>query len=268
MQHEGHEFTVATFNVHGWKDEANILNLNRVMETVGKYKPDIICLQEIKNGGQSNLKTFADVRGYDPNHDCDRVHYDFDRKHGIAILSKSPMNKMPNPSPSKTGFVMSEVALSPGFSIYVTGIHLDHKKEPKRKTEIQEIRDTLNDIIPEDSCQIWLGDFNALTLDDYTEDELKEVARVRAECKPKPWEPPKGELTQKITNEYEFVDTWREDGCRTPLKTCRYNTRIDYIFANRQLLEMFDVVEVIHDPDTASDHQMVVTKFVSKLSNR
>ena len=93
---------------------------------------------------------------------------------------------------------------------------------------------------------------------------MKEIARVRAECKPKPWEPPKGELTQKITNEYEFIDTWKDVDGPPPLKTCRYGTRIDYIFANPQLLDVFDVVDVIHDTDTASDHQMVVAKFVPK----
>ena len=147
----------------------------------------------------------------------------------------------------------------------MTGIHLDHRTEPKRLWEIKDIRQALDTIFEEDRCQIWTGDFNALTIDDYTQDELKEIAKIREQNS---WEAPRSELTKKITNEYKFIDTWRSVESGLPIKTCRFGTRIDYIFASPQLLEKFNVIEVIHDTDTASDHQMVVTKFVSKLSNR
>ena len=251
-----HEFTVATFNVHGWKDAKKKDNLVRVIQTARKYGPDqsgpdIICLQEL-NGNKDQLDQFAKY-----------FNYYFFQTPGVAILSKFEVQSIPTVAGAR--FAVSEITLSPEVKIIVTGIHLDHKKEPKRLSEIQVIRNALGTIFSEGCFQIWLGDFNALTLDDYTEDELKEVARVRNEGK---WEPPKGELTQKITNEYGFVDTWQDVGGPPPLKTCRYDTRIDYIFANPQLLDVFDVVDVVHDTDTASDHQMVVTKFVSKTANR
>ena len=143
----------------------------------------------------------------------------------------------------------------------MTGIHLDHRTEPKRLWEIKDIRKALDTIFEEDRCQIWTGDFNALTIDDYTQDELKEIARIREQNS---WEAPKSELTKKITNEYGFVDTRSCVKSCLPIKTCRFGTRIDYIFASPQLLDKFDVIEVIHDTDTASDHQMVVAKFVPK----
>ena len=156
---------------------------------------------------------------------------------------------------------MNQTDSSLEVSIIVTGIHLDHRTEPKRLWEIKDIRKALDTIFEEDRCQIWTGDFNALTIDDYTQDELKEIAKIREQNS---WEAPKSELTKKIANEYGFVDTRCCVESCLPIKTCRFGTRIDYIFASPQLMGKFDVVEVIHDTDTTSDHQMVVAKFVPK----
>ena len=57
-------FTIATFNVHEWEDAASEDNLERAIQITQKYKPDIICLQEMKGKGGKQLKTFAEALKY------------------------------------------------------------------------------------------------------------------------------------------------------------------------------------------------------------
>ena len=58
-----------------------------------------------------------------------------------------------------------------------------------------------------------------------------------------------------------FVDTWDAAGRPKPVKTCRFNTRIDYVYAMPTFLEKHPLVSVKHIEDTASDHNMVIADF-------
>ena len=101
---------------------------------------------------------------------------------------------------------------------------------------------------------------NALTRTDYDESEWREVAAVRARSN---WEAPVSELTGAITGDggLQFVDARvaaRE--APGPRSTCRFNTRIDYVFlgpgtASRWRVAACEHVEAI---PAASDHNLVV----------
>ena len=84
--------------------------------------------------------------------------------------------------------------------VYVTCIHLDYREEPIRLKEIQSIKNKLDTILPGndamDNLQIWTGDFNALTKEDYTVDEWENIAAIRRENN---WESPQIELTKKAS---------------------------------------------------------------------
>ncbi len=58
-----------------------------------------------------------------------------------------------------------------------------------------------------------------------------------------------------------FKDTWEMAGNPDEIKTCRFDTRIDYIFANEPLLQRFRVEKVKVIDDNASDHNMVLATF-------
>ena len=79
-------------------------------------------------------------------------------------------------------------------------MHLNHKTETTRLNEIVSIRNSLNDIFEKNTPQIWTGDFNALTKDDYSSDQWNEITEVRAKDN---WELPQTDLTEKI-KEYGF----------------------------------------------------------------
>ena len=96
-------FTIATFNVHEWEDAASEDNLERVIQITQKYKPDIICLQEMKGKGGKQLKTFAEALNYGNIH----------KSHGVAILSKFPMKSIPTPqTASRARFAVSEITVT------------------------------------------------------------------------------------------------------------------------------------------------------------
>ena len=173
------------------------------------------------------------------------------------------------------------VAELPGDSLEVLSIHLDHVAETRRLAQLQQLIDHVTGAdsapvraapaapaVPPTSSSsggplsdaVWMGDFNALTRTDYDESEWREVAAVRARSD---WEAPVSELTGAITGDggLQFVDARvaaRE--APGPRSTCRFNTRIDYVFlgpgtASRWRVAACEHVEAI---PAASDHNLVV----------
>ena len=72
---------------------------------------------------------------------------------------------------------------------------MNHVTERKRLSEIESIKKHLDPVFREDHCQIWAGDFNALTKEDYSESSWNNITEVR---KRNCWESPKVELTTKV----------------------------------------------------------------------
>ena len=73
----------------------------------------------------------------------------------------------------------------------------DHRLEPTRLLEADKIRETTASLFENDSLQIWTGDFNAITREDYSQKEWDDLTSVRERnC----WELPKTELTTKVRN--------------------------------------------------------------------
>ena len=58
-----------------------------------------------------------------------------------------------------------------------------------------------------------------------------------------------------------MVDCWASVGKPEPIKTCRFDTRIDYVYATPSLLESYKLKSVQHIDDAASDHNMVIATF-------
>ncbi len=89
----------------------------------------------------------------------------------------------------------AEIELYDGSILYLTSLHLDHKLEPRRMTEIQSIEKKLEAVFKANGCQIWTGDFNALTRKEYSEERWDEITRIRHRNH---WELPQTDLTTKV----------------------------------------------------------------------
>ena len=58
-----------------------------------------------------------------------------------------------------------------------------------------------------------------------------------------------------------MLDCWELAGKPNPIKTCRFDTRIDYVYITQSYLDKWDVDKVQTIDDTASDHNMVIIIF-------
>ena len=151
------------------------------------------------------------------------------------------------------------------FSLFITCVHLDHRTEPRRIRELKEIVRKSSYEERKDQGHLWVGDFNSLTREDYSNEEWTKIARIRAlNC----WEKPRVELTDLVVKKHGFQDTWKQFGGHSSnlgsMKTCRFDTHIDYVYANNQMLSKYEVENVIHVDDPASDHNLVKATFVKK----
>ena len=61
-----------------------------------------------------------------------------------------------------------------------------------------------------------------------------------------------------------MLDCWELYGKPQPVKTCRFDTRIDYIYVSPIWLESWNLDYVQTVDDKASDHNMVISTFSLK----
>jgi len=289
----GTTFRLATFNVHQWCDANHKDNYDRVLALTKKHNPDVICLQECGGGFRAGLSGGNKGRFGEATSLTHHVCW-----HGCAIFSRYKFNILYDGEKRKSDqvkkavgnltarFAVAEVFISDNTRpVYLTCLHLNHRLEPSRITEINLIHKVLSHIVPglttpfdkksrsdgdddvrrqtkkytcQDPLQIWTGDFNALTKEDYSDVEWAEVKAVRERNN---WEPPKVALTSQIKDKYGMVDCWEVVGKPRPIKTCRFDTRIDYVYASPALLDQWQLVSVQTVEDTASDHNMVIATF-------
>jgi len=92
--------TIATSNVHGWRDESGKPNINKVMRTIEHVDADITCLQEVYAGNELNKLSEL---GY--NIIFAATKYDFYRgQFGNVVMSKyslKPVEVISLPSDSE-----------------------------------------------------------------------------------------------------------------------------------------------------------------------
>ena len=174
--------TICTYNVHSLKDSQGRDNVDRIVEFLNKEKPDVLCLQEISGYGRRQLQPML---GY---------------KNGFSwaacsILTNLPLERVQIPNEKyqrgyHPRFLTVKLALGKE-EIYLTCCHLDYKDEPRRMSEMRKLEDYLRDQFEARVPQIWTGDFNSLTREDYTDQEWEEVSQVRRKNR---WELPKTEV--------------------------------------------------------------------------
>ena len=67
--------------------------------------------------------------------------------------------------------------------------------------------------------------------------------------------------------EFGMNDCWQlvdEDNKIGPVKTCRFDTRIDYVVANEKWFKAWSLKRLETVDDNASDHNMVIATFREK----
>ncbi|MEM7155695.1 MAG: endonuclease/exonuclease/phosphatase family protein [Myxococcota bacterium] len=255
--------TIGTWNVHGWRDGRFEPNLPRVIEHLERHPVDILGLQEVGGAATEPLKgrhvtplvAAAAALGLQVS---DR------QARGNAIASRRPIGQWSRLSWDRTKAAghrrAKQRAIAGDFGwgdrrFRVVVLHLDHVSFETRLTQLEGVRQALTRLEPLPS--VWLGDFNALAQEDYNTRRWAEIAAVRVKNR---WEAPMTEAVSWM-RAAGFVDCWREAGCVGPVPTCRFDTRIDYIWADPAFLRDWTLESCEAKPSDASDHQLVTANF-------
>ncbi|KAH0575493.1 Endonuclease/Exonuclease/phosphatase family [Spironucleus salmonicida] len=141
--------------------------------------------------------------------------------------------------------------------IQIITTHLDHLKEEERIVQCQQLMDilTVSNVMP----QLLMGDFNSLTQQDYTSDQLLHINNKR---KKNNIELAKFDLINLLQQKSWLDCAWNGpkpvfEG--TAATTSRFDTRIDYIFTNRVFVNCIASYRIFTMQET--DHNGVFAVF-------
>jgi endonuclease/exonuclease/phosphatase family metal-dependent hydrolase len=162
-------FKVATLNVHEWLDSNGLENTERLADVINPLHLDLLALEEVLH--TDSLTMLAKLLG------MPFIAFADGDLHGNAFLSRHKFLKTKSKLVSidthdKRSMLQVNLdhpfALENRIDFYVT--HLDHAVETVRIQQLDEFKTmwTTNGNI-----QVVLGDFNSLTLSDYTPNYLK-----------------------------------------------------------------------------------------------
>jgi endonuclease/exonuclease/phosphatase family metal-dependent hydrolase len=138
--------------------------------------------------------------------------------------------------------------------------HLDPVDEDDRLKQINEFNPHKRNI------DILLGDMNALTREDYSDDYYqKKVVDIRENSG---WEKPRFDLTKLITNDWGYQDAFKLINPQLKdeqVATSRFETRVDYIYVHPRVNHQWTLTKCqLIDTKGATDHHAVFAEFTLK----
>lgn len=265
------QFRVGTLNVHFFTDLKGFSNVHRLAEILKPMSLDFLALQEALHTDKPSgtapkryyyFKLLSDLLQLPHTAFCNTT-YEF----GNGILSRYPV-KISNNYRTETigehhrrGMLAVEIQndffKDNNASFYVT--HLDQISEQIRLKQIDQFEKYIH---RSHDFQLIMGDFNALTFEDYSNDYFNKYIRDIRETNS--WEKPFNLVTNKM-KEYGYNDCWREmnnESINDQVVTCEYGTRIDYIWKRGELKNGWKINECrIFSGEKATDHNGILITF-------
>ncbi|CAF1670266.1 unnamed protein product [Adineta ricciae] len=253
-------FRIATVNIHQFRPPNDYKkNITSLVSVLKPLQLDLLAVEEINNDDYwRRLCESLDLNNFITGK-CDEWFL----SNGIAsrypILSYS--NHVYKASGEARAFLQCQLAGNHSFvqnrSFAVT--HLDHMNEDTRLAQINYFQPNID---------ILMGDMNALTKDDYSEEYYqKEVVLVREKSQ---WEKPRFDLTDLITRQWGYQDAFRLANSELKdesVATCAYGTRIDYIYLRPRENDPWKLTKCsIVDSEKATDHNIVFAEFTREQS--
>jgi endonuclease/exonuclease/phosphatase family metal-dependent hydrolase len=196
-----------TYNVRRFTGADGSSTVAEIAAALRRLKPSFVCLNEVdldkrpgaletvsRELGGFYIEFFGHVKG--------KAGFD---KYGNALLSRYPPARSTrthldggfasehNGKPYRIhrGMLAAEFALTAvdgnTFPITVAATHLDHISEPERRTQLAHVVRTLGDSEQSGDSTVLMGDLNAMTRSDYTDDEWAAHEKRNADAG---WEAP------------------------------------------------------------------------------
>ena len=247
---------LASLNVHFFSDLKGLSNVHRLAQLLKPLSLDALALQETLHTDFNLLSELLQL----PYRALCHTTFGF----GNAFLSRYPVtghvNYYAKPIGAKNKRGMLAVQIDHEFckdndaTIYVT--HLDQISEEIRLKQLDQFEQHLR---KSNGLQLVMGDFNALTFEDYSDQYFN--MHIREVRQRNSWESPFNLITQKM-KENGYIDCWREmnpKAINDQVVTCVYKTRIDYIWRRGVLQKGWTIGECrIFPTDEATDHNGVL----------
>ena len=253
-------FRLATINVHSfvnpWTGQSNVEQLASILASL---KLDLIAIEEAARGThlralQEHLSLPYSIFGSS-----------YTSTHGNAVLSRYPFASEDNHTSdhrcrggtrAMLNFLLdSDHPFVQNRHFAVT--HLDHLDESDRVVQMTSFAPHRR------NTNILLGDMNAITREDYSDDYLERIVRGKRQAAR--LESPRFELTRLLTNSFGFQDAFRQANHQLKderVATCPYGTRIDYIFFRPLTDDQWKLKDCsIVDTQRVTDHQAVMATF-------
>jgi len=224
------EMKICTYNVHMWTDARHEPNIYRVANLISELQPDVLCLQEAT--GSEELELIKTECGFLNLH----------KFNGLAVLTKMPSTFLMGSGDDPNGFLLCRLELGSGQRLLLVNLHPDCEDEDTRMQEFKAWEEKAEKTLSKESPQLWLGDFNALTREDYTQKQWDEITAERAKSY---WEEPRTELMDQLRAK-GLADSWARVGRPGKVSTCRFATHIDYILMNEAFMEGWLCTSVDH----------------------
>jgi exonuclease III len=256
-------FRIATLNVHQWRD-----NKRAILQLLAPFHLDVLGLEEVQYYPESTSDYLTHVANC-----LNTPHISFAQAalytgFGNAILSRYPFVDK-KAMQATFGFTevrsMTTTTVQPQHpfleehDILFHCLHLDVDKEDLRLEQLNQMKQHFN----KEKLEIVMGDFNAIDENDYT-DEYLEV-NIRRRRRRVGLEEPTSECIN-LMKEQGFIDIWRRVNPELKnVSSCRYGTRIDFIWMRGELKTGWRVksCEIVPAKD-ATDHELVVCVFEKK----
>jgi endonuclease/exonuclease/phosphatase family metal-dependent hydrolase len=250
---------LATLNVHSFRSTSNYdSNISELVSILEPFNLDLIAVQEIQNNDKwtkfcSRLGLSHSIYGK-----CNGDSF------GNGIASRYPIlshtNQISFACPGERRSLLqcrldNDHPLIQNRIFAVT--HLDHLDEGDRLEQLKEFNPYKENI------DILMGDMNALTKDDYSDDYYQNaIVKIREQNR---WEKPRFDLTKLITDEWGYQDAFKlinPEKQNEEVATCDYRTRIDYIYVHLRINDQWKLTKCsIIDTKKATDHMGVFAEF-------
>jgi endonuclease/exonuclease/phosphatase family metal-dependent hydrolase len=250
-------FRVVSYNVHQWVDCKGNENIENMIKTLKDMNGDIIGLQEVMFPHQIKNKTALEYLASELNFPYFEFHKEINHRgeeYGNALLSKFPFKIVTKKNIKGIAglligdFDLSSLGIKEEIRVGLT--HLDPADEELRVLQVQTAIPLLFNGNKE---HLFLGDFNALKRDDYTDDYWKKLRKFNEN---NGWTSPKIE-TLKYLMKQDYEDCFTKCGMEGELLTCWTDNqvyRVDYILMSKEwkykckTCKRFDSYESDHFP--------------------
>ena len=148
--------------------------------------------------------------------------------------------------------ILKECLGIPKMAIYV--VHLEDRNEEKRVNQVKKLQEWI-DSSEGKLPHIIVGDFNALTRADYTDEYFAKIDSTRKKYKV---EDASFEVTDILKSNYiDIFKVCHSNVKDVDLATSHYGTRVDYIWLSKDFSELVNTDLFIGSQETASDHKPI-----------